>query len=157
MNKDVLQQMLDTTRETAKRLAEQFRIFEVSTSNGSRDRKQTVERVASIVLDLIDEQLDEYILRLPNDEVAAVFQDESCINSESARHLIAAFTSKGRFVGRETVESDDSVVQALPVVVVRNKSGDILRLRRFERQRSNPLHREDRYMGWGSRPKGGWL
>ena len=54
MNEDVLQQMLDTTRTTATRLAEQFRIFEIDTSNGSRGRRQTAERVAGIVLDLIE-------------------------------------------------------------------------------------------------------
>lgn len=31
-------------------------------------------------------------------------------------------------------------VQALPVVVVRNKSGDVLRLKRKERSAENPLH-----------------
>ena len=142
MNKEVLQQMLDTTRETAKRLRDQFRVFEVNTSNGSRGRKRTVERVASIVLDLIDEQLDECILRLPKDEVAAVFRGETCITSESAKHLIEIFASRGRLTSRHTVEADESVVQALPVVVVRNKSGDILRLRRFERQHTNPLHKK---------------
>ena len=62
MNEDVLRQMLNTTRATAERLAEQFRIVEVDTSKGSsRDRQQTTERVAGIVLDLIEEQLDEHI------------------------------------------------------------------------------------------------
>ena len=140
MNEEVLRQMLETTRTTAKRLAEQFRIFEIDTLNGSRGRRQTVERVACIVLDLIEEQLDEHILRLPADDVAALFEDATCIESKTAERLIATFASKGRFVSRDRVESDDSVVQALPVVVVRNRSGSILRLRRRERRHDNPLH-----------------
>ncbi len=140
MNEDVLQQMLDTTRTTAERLAEQFRIFEIDTSNGSRDRRQTAERVAGIVLDLIEEQLDEHILRLSTDEAEALFHDATCVESRTAERLIATFALKGQFVSRDRVESDDSVVQALPVVVVRNRSGSILRLRRRERRQDNPLH-----------------
>ena len=147
MNEDVLQQMLDTTRTTATRLAEQFRIFEIDTSNGSRGRRQTAERVAGIVLDLIEEQLDEHILRLPAEEVEALFQDATCIESKTAERLVATFASKGRFISRDRVESDDSVVQALPVVVVRNRSGSILRLRRRERRYDNPLAREDASYG----------
>ena len=37
---------------------------------------------------------------------------------------------------------DRSVLQPLPVVVVRNKSGDVLRLRRCENRQDNPLHRK---------------
>ena len=95
MNEDVLQQMLDTTRTTATRLAEQFRIFEIDTSNGSRGRRQTAERVAGIVLDLIEEQLDEHILRLPAEEVEALFQDATCIESKTAERLVATFRLEG--------------------------------------------------------------
>ena len=140
MNEDVLRQMLDTTRETVTRLGEHFRIFEIDTSNGSRGRQRTAERVAGIVLELIEEQLDEHILRLPSAEAAALFRDATCIDREAAQHLIDLFVSKGRFVSRDDVESDESVVQALPVVVVRNRSGNVLRLRRRERRQDNPLH-----------------
>lgn len=140
MNEDVLRQMLDTTRATVTRLAEQFRIFEVDTSSGSRDRRQTAERVAGLVLDLIEEQLDEHILRLPAEEAAALFRDRTCIDRRLAERLMARFASKGEFASRDDVESDASLVQALPVVVVRNRSGRILRLRRRERRPDNPLH-----------------
>ena len=141
MNEDVLRQMLDTTRATAKRLEDQFRIFEIDTSIGTpRGRQETTERVAGIVLDLIEEQLDEHILRLPADEVAELFRDATCIEGKATERLIAAFALKGQFVSRDRVESDDSVIQAIPVVVVRNRSGSILRLRRRERRHDNPLH-----------------
>ena len=38
------------------------------------------------------------------------------------------------------MERDNSVVQALPIVVVRNADGDVLRLRRREKSPDNPLH-----------------
>jgi predicted NUDIX family phosphoesterase len=49
---------------------------------------------------------------------------------------------EGEFRPRGEIEDDPSVVQALPVVVVRNKSGDVLRLRRRERESTNPLDQE---------------
>ena len=89
---------------------------------------------------MIEEQLDEHILRLPTDEAEALFHDATCVESKTAERLVETFASKGQFVSRDRVESDDSVVQALPVVVVRNRSGSILRLRRRERRQDNPLH-----------------
>ena len=144
MNEDVLQQMLDTTRATAERLDEQFRIFEIDTSNG--DQQRTAERVAGIVLDLIEEQLDERILRLPSVEAATLFEDSTSIDREAALRLMDRFVSEGKFISRGLVESDDSAVQALPVVVVRNRSGNILRLKRRERRHDNPLH--DKVVIW---------
>ena len=138
MNAEVLQQMLDTTRATAERLQEQFRIREIDTATG--DRRATAQQVAGIVLDLIEEQLDERILRLPSEEAVALFEDGTSIDREAARRLMDRFVSARQFDSRDIVESDDSAVQALPVVVVRNRSGNILRLKRRERRYDNPLH-----------------
>ena len=157
MNEDVLQQMLDTTRTTATRLAEQFRIFEIDTSNGSRGRRQTAERVAGIVLDLIEEQLDEHILRLPAEEVAALFQDATYIESKTAERLVATFASKGRFISRDRVESDDSVGPGTPG---RRRPKPERQHPSSEAPRASarqPPAREGRHMGWRSRPKGGRL
>lgn len=93
-----------------------------------------------VVLDLIEEQLDEEILYLPADAVADAFAGETCIDKAAARALLDRFTADGRFESREVVESDDTLIQALPVAVVRNRAGDVLRLRRRERRRDNPLH-----------------
>lgn len=93
-----------------------------------------------VVLDLIEEQLDEEILFLPADAVADVFAGETCIDKTAARALLDRFTADGRFESREVVESNDTLIQALPVAVVRNRAGDVLRLRRRERRRDNPLH-----------------
>ncbi len=142
MNDDVLRTMLDTTRATAARLRKKhFRIFEVDTSgNAPAGPRATAEEVADLVLRLIEEQLDEEILFLPADTVAPLFEAETWIGRTAAQQLVELFTTKGTFRSRETVESDVALVQALPVVVVRNRSGDLLRLKRREQRKDNPLH-----------------
>ena len=142
MNDDVLRTMLETTRATAARLRKKhFRIFEVDTSgNASAGPRATAEEVADLVLRLIEEQLDEEILFLPADTVAPLFEAEIWIGRTAAQQLVELFTTEGAFRSRETVESDITLVQALPVVVVRNRSGDLLRLKRREQRKDNPLH-----------------
>ena len=142
MNEDVLRTMLETTRETAARLRKKhFRIFEVDTSrSASAGPRATAEEVADLVLGLIEEQLEEEILFLPADIVAPLFETRTWIGKAEAQQLVELFTTKGTFRNRESVESDFTLVQALPVVVVRNRSGDLLRLKRKEQRKDNPLH-----------------
>ena len=143
MNHDVLRTMLETTREMAARLRrrKQFRIFEVDTSrDASAGPQATAEAAADLVLQLIEEQLEEEILFLPADAVAPLFKSGTWIGRTAAEQLVELFTTKGAFRSREVVESDSTLVQALPVVVVRNRSGDLLRLKRREQRRDNPLH-----------------
>ncbi len=142
MNDDVLRTMLDTTRATAARLGKKhFRMFEVDTSQGaSAGPGATAEKAADLVLRLIEEQLEEEILSLPADTVAPFFDETTWVGSTAAQGLIDLFTSQGTFRRRESVESDTARVQALPVVVVRNRSGDLLRLKRREQRRDSPLH-----------------
>ena len=141
MNEAVLQQMLQTTRDTAARLSHSFRIFEIDTSgNAHGGPQQTAESVARIVLDLIEEQLQEEILFLPSKLVATAFGDTNTIEAKRADGLLQLFSTSGRFKDRKAVEADKTSVQALPVVVVRNRSGHVLRLRRKERRSDNPLH-----------------
>jgi predicted NUDIX family phosphoesterase len=143
MNPQVLAQMLAATRENAVRLKRLFRIFEIDTSTGKNktgSAQKTAEEVAGIVLDLIEEQLEEEILFIQKEEVRSVFKKKSSLRAEDARTLLEIFQKSGSFKPREVVEADSSKVQALPVVVVRNRSGEILRLRRREKSDSNPLH-----------------
>lgn len=141
MNDDVLRTMLQTTRETAERLGgKHFRTFEVDTSRGPVGQKATAERVADLVLGLIEEQLEEEILSLPADAVAPLFDGTTWVDSVAAQDLVDRFTARGVFKSRESVESDPARVQALPVVVVRNRSGDLLRLKRREQREDSPLH-----------------
>ena len=142
MNEDVLRTTLETTRQTAARLRKkQFRIFEVDTSRRASPGPQaTAAEVADLVLRLIEEQLEEEILFLPADAVAPLFETDTWIGRTAAQQLVELFTSEGTFRSRETVESDLTLVQALPVVVVRNRRGDLLRLKRREQRKDNPLH-----------------
>jgi predicted NUDIX family phosphoesterase len=143
MNREVLAQTLTTTRDCVDRLKEKFRIFQVDTSNGSGKNgpRKTAEIVADIVLNLIEEQLAENILHVDKAEVIDLFKRRSVLLDDEARSILEKFAA-GKFGPREQVESDPGAVQALPVVVVRNKSGEILRLRRKERLETSTLHQK---------------
>ena len=82
------------------------------------------------MLDLIEEQLQEEILFLPSELVATAFGDTNTIEAEKTDRLLQLFVTSGQFKNREAVEADETSVQALPVVVVRNRSGHVLRLKR---------------------------
>jgi predicted NUDIX family phosphoesterase len=142
MNLDVLQQMLDTTHEAANRMKHAFRIFHVDTSSGNikNNAKKTAEHVADMILNVIEEHLQEDILSVDKTEVVNLFKDKPCVGTEVAMQILKAFSAKGDFRPRQEVETDQGRIQALPVVVVRNKSGDVLRLRRREQSEDNPLN-----------------
>ena len=82
----------------------------------------------------------EEVLSLPADAVAPLFDGTTWIGSAAAHGLVDRFTTQGAFRSRESVETDPARVQALPVVVVRNGSGDLLRLKRKEQRTDSPLH-----------------
>lgn len=142
MNPEVLQRMLDITNETAERLKRDFSIYTIDTSSGEtkNDPRRTAEKVVDIVLSLVEEQLQEDILCLPKSAVAALFQDKTVLQNSEASALSKLFVESGEFHPREDVEQNQSLAQALPVVVVRNKRGDVLRLRRRERSEQKILH-----------------
>jgi predicted NUDIX family phosphoesterase len=141
MNEKVLAQMLSATRETAKSLKDEFRIFEVNTSPEKKDgAQQTAESIANLALNVIEEHLREDILFLPREAVIQIFAGKKCLNDSKAASLVEMFVKSGNFKPREEVEADKTSIQALPVVVVRNKGGDVLRLRRKERSDKNPLN-----------------
>lgn len=141
MNEPVLEQMLATTRETAERLKAHFKIFEVDTSGSDpQGPRKTAEHIAGVVLDLIEEQLEEEILFLPSSAVSSVFAGASAIGADEAAPLVDLFATVGQFAGRESVEADETVVQALPVVIVRNRIGHVLRLKRREKRSDDLLH-----------------
>lgn len=144
MNLEVLQQMKQTLDEAASRLATHFRIFPVNTSaKGLQNNpKKTCEVVADTVLNWIEEQLQEDVLSLPKSTVKDLFDGKICIDTSNAELLAKAYLENGEFEPRAKVESDQNRIQALPVVVVRNKSGQILRLRRREKSEGNPLHQQ---------------
>ena len=146
MNEAVLEKFRANTLEACKRLEKQFRIFTVDTSQPGSNKKTTAEKVARITLDLISEQLDEEILCLKRTEVEGFFNGRTTIIGGEAAALVDLFIAKGSYVRRADAEKDASLVQALPVAVIRTKGGQVLLLRRREKQTENPLH--DRVVIW---------
>lgn len=140
MNLEVLRQTRETTKDCIMRLKDKFDIVEIDTSTAGGSPAKSAERVANAVLDMIDGELREDILHLPKEEISKVFVGRPSIDAASASQLLDAFSQRGRYLPRSDVEADTSSVQALPVVIVRNRSGDVLRLRRRERSVGNPLH-----------------
>ncbi len=140
MNEAVLEKFKSNADAACRRLRDQFRIFELNTSVQGSDRKKTAERVADIVLGLIAEQLEEEILCLPRTEAIKIFANRSFVQAAQARELLQSFGARGDYQPRAKVEASTTLVQALPVVVVRNKSGDVLLLRRREKHSDNALH-----------------
>lgn len=141
MNRDVLKSVRKKTGECARRLKDKFHIFEIDTSSPAvKDPKKTCEKVADIVLNLIEEHIAEDILHIAREVVSSRFRDRTVLTGKESTDLLEVCRTEGKFNPREEVEADDTLVQMLPVVVVRNKSGDILQLRRRERADTNPLH-----------------
>jgi predicted NUDIX family phosphoesterase/thymidylate kinase len=141
MNKEVLQKMLETTRETMQELKDKFPIYEVDTSKIDSPQR-TAEDVADHVLSLIESQLREEILSLPSADVEAVMSGRELVREAEARRLMDLFGEKGGYSPRNEVEEDEGRIQALPVVVVRNRSGQVLRIRRKEKRSTSALHKK---------------
>jgi predicted NUDIX family phosphoesterase len=144
MNIEVLRKMLETTLATAKHLSKDFHIHIVNTSSPElrSEQQRTVEFVADFVLTVIEEQLREEILCVPRQRIIELFNGRTSLKELDNAALTECFSQYGKFLPREEVERSDDFIQALPVVVVRNKTGDVLRLRRKEASASNPLHQK---------------
>lgn len=142
MNIEVLRQMRNTLEEVAERHGQDFRVLRVDTSSGdaSLGPKETAEMVATSILDLVDEEIEEKILCLPKLTVVDLFERQTSIGPDKAEQLVNRFEEEGRYIPRAQAEGNADLIQALPVVVVRNKSGQVLRLRRKEKLVDNPLH-----------------
>jgi len=135
-----LEKFKTNTTEACKRLEGQFRIFQINTSDVTTSKKQTAEKVATIVLELIAEQLDEEVLCANKLDLIRLFGGKTTLVGEGALPVSELFTKNGKFVARDQAEKTSELVQALPVVVVRTKNGQVLQLRRREKALTNPLH-----------------
>ncbi|MDO8140456.1 MAG: NUDIX domain-containing protein [Candidatus Brocadiales bacterium] len=142
MNESVLEQMVSVAQTTADEMEKLFRIFKINTSAGDtrNNPQRTAEVVAETVLSLIEEHLQEDILNLPKQKVKELFTHKAFIDASSASMLVDIFHRNGTYIPRNTIESDFDKVQALPIVVVRNSSGQVLQLRRREKTPDSPLH-----------------
>ena len=147
MNTEILKQIGQVNKKCAEEFGDDFRIFPVDTSAGETrgDTRRTAEVVTEAILGLIEEQVDEDILSCPKASVTRAFAGARFIGDTQAAAFVRDF-SDASFQPREQVEGDDARVQAIPIVVVRNASGEVLRLRRREKRADNPLH--DKIVIW---------
>lgn len=144
MNREVLQQIKATNLECVERLQNEFRVYKVDTSFGeTKDNpRRTAEIVTDLVLTLVEEQIKEELLFLPKARVTTLFKGQRCLDTSRANDLASLFRHSGDFRSREEIEADRDLVQALPIVIVRNASGAVLRLRRREKSEDSPLHQK---------------
>lgn len=142
MNKEVIQQMLDNTKKCVQKYSKYFNIFEFDTTPTSvtSSAKVTAESVTETILSILENELDESVLSLPKELIKPFFVAGDSIGVDAASKLAHTYSQQGDFRVREVVERDLCRVQALPVVVIRNKSGQILQLRRKEGNKSSALH-----------------
>ncbi|MCH7547434.1 MAG: NUDIX domain-containing protein [Planctomycetes bacterium] len=142
MNPKVLTQMRNTVKRTIERMESQFTIKTFDTSAGTLrdDPQKTAEVVADTVINWIEEQIQEDILFLEKSDIQEFFGSSTTLLGDAASSLVSRFLASGQYRPRQEVEANHELVQALPVVVVRNRSGAVLRLRRCERDKENLLH-----------------
>lgn len=142
MNKEVLQKNRDTILECAEKFKNQFRIYKIDTSAGeTKDNPpRTAEVAVDIILSQIEEQIKEEILVLPRNLIQDLFRGKSYLPAAEAAKLVRLFHGKGTYLPREEAENNRDMIQALPLAIIRNASGAILRLRRREKAQDNPLH-----------------
>ena len=141
MNAEVIRQMTANTNQCINRFRNRFKIFDVDTSadKGAKPKK-TAEEVADIVLSIIEGELDEEILSISRQRFDQCMLGRDVLAASDVPALIHAFGEHGQFAIRDTVEADADRVQALPVVVIRNKVGQVLQLKRKEKDVKNALH-----------------
>ena len=141
MDSAVLGNIKKTVDAVANKYDGRFNIHRIDTSESRYDcLSKSVVRVVDIVLGCVERQTEENILHLEHERVRSFFGKVARISSESAGKLVAAFQKEEKYTPRKNVEGDDNQVQALPIVVVRDKSGRFLRLKRREVSPEDPLH-----------------
>lgn len=150
MNEEVLKQIGEVNKQCVDDFGSDFRIFTVDTSVGETRENpvRTAEVVTEAILGLIEEQVAEEIMSCPKASVVKTFAGKRFIRDAQVAAIVRQFRTfdDDSFQPRDEVEADDSRVQAIPIVVVRNASGEVLRLRRRERRADNPLH--DKIVIW---------
>lgn len=148
MNEDVLGRFKATVERVAKENETLFPIHIVNTSSPGLVNKldKVCETVAEKVLDWIDAQVQERILTIPRTRAQKIFEGNTWLDPKGAEVLVSEFMTSGKYLPRDDVEKDSLLVQALPIVIIRNKLGHVLRLRRRERDKENYLN--EKLVNW---------
>ena len=143
MNLEILDKIKKVNEQCIEEMGTEFSLFPVNTSSGETkgNPQRTAEVVVEAILSLVEGHVDENILSCPKESVTELFAGGCFIGKAKAESLAELF--RGPSAGyrpRDEVEKDSSAVQALPIVIVRNADGNVLRLRRREKTPDNPLH-----------------
>ncbi|MGV3659120.1 MAG: hypothetical protein ACO1TE_03020 [Prosthecobacter sp.] len=138
MNLEVLGQTRENVLKCTSDFEEYFDIEHIDTTN--KKTAVIALKVAQLVLDIIEAQLNERILSIERDAVEQIFGHRTILNPEDGEKVLDLFGTTGVYESRSIVEDDKSRIQALPVLVVRDAKGRVLQLRRRERDRKNPLN-----------------
>jgi predicted NUDIX family phosphoesterase/thymidylate kinase len=145
MNEDILKLYANVVANTAEELKASFPIFTLDTSESPylNEVKGTCEAVADIILNQIELRLEEKILALPRHALPLVTESsERWLDHQSAREIVDRYEKTQNFGPRSQVEADSDLIQAIPVAVIRDGSGKVLRLKRRERDVTNSLHEQ---------------
>lgn len=141
MNTEVLHQLRTIYDAAASELGDEFEIVRIDTSSVELNTPtQSAEHALDKILDLIELALEERILFLPTSSIERTFGSSKAVSRDGARQLVENFEVSGLYKPRRDVEPDSGAVQALPIVVVRNKTGEVLVLLRREANPKNALH-----------------
>lgn len=138
MNIEVLTQTKCNALQCAEELEPYFNIKTIDTSK--KDSAAVTRKVADMVLDSIESHLNERILSVDKNFIEEVFGSLHVLNASQAEAVRKVFATKGTYDSRPKVERNQSLIQALPVLVVRDAKGRVLQLRRKERERRDILH-----------------
>lgn len=143
MNATVLKAMKTVVYDKAEELKNVLRIFTVDTSSRKYRNKPdvTAQTVTEKILDWIADSIEEKILSASLSSLPTL-GDKLVADIASATQLIEQFESTGDFQPRRRVERNNDRIQPLPIVIVRNRSGDVLRLVRKERKADSNLHKK---------------
>jgi predicted NUDIX family phosphoesterase len=142
MNEGILTQMSENTEKCIDYFKTKFNTVPIDTSPAQgATPKKTAETVANHVLNFIEDELEEEILSIESTLFKELMANRDVLTKVETQKLANLFNMKGGFSPRNVVENNDDRVQALPVAVIRNAFGEVLQLKRREKDKSkNALH-----------------
>ena len=149
MNPEVLKLYRSVLMDTKEELESSFPIyaFDTSSQEFSGDVSGTCEAVADKLLSAIADSLNECILCIQKTKLFEGFESkEGWLDYSVAQQIEQRFSNDPYYQERESAEVDKNLVQALPVAIIRDSKGRVLRLRRKEKESSNTLN--DKYVIW---------
>lgn len=143
MNQDILALFSVVVDEAASDLSGTYPVhtFDTSAKPYSGNVTHTCESVADKLLELIDMRVQEQILYKPKAQLFdGLTPPSGWIGPEQAATLVSRFQQSPQFGPRSVVEDNSEWVQALPVAIIRDSNGRVLKLRRREKDPRNDLH-----------------